>query len=306
MSNGEILEVLVLVLIFASVALLAQMLASGMVRQKRQTQRFNSISTMSPRRRLTGNSPYWLSKVDPSRFGLKADAQRLLRTKLVRAGYFNADAIVIFTLAKFVLLILLPLIGVMAVATMVSHSQTTANAGLVAVLVVIAYYLPRAFVSRRQRLLQDRYRIAFPDLLDMLVVCVNAGLSLDAALDRVTRELGPNDTKLRANLNLMAGEMRAGKSTIEALKDLAERLGLPEARSLTTLLQQSIELGTDVAMALTTFSDEMRDKRMARAEEKAAALPPKLTFPLAAFIFPVVLMVILTPIVLKIMRAAGN
>jgi len=100
--------------------------------------------------------------------------------------------------------------------------------------------------------------------------------------------------------------MRAGKTTAEALRDLAERLGLPEARALATLLQQSIELGTDVATALSTFSDEMRDKRMARAEEKAAALPPKLTFPLAAFIFPVVLMVVLAPVVLKIVKAAGN
>ena len=154
-------------------------------------------------------------------------------------------------------------------------------------------------------MLQDKYRVTFPDLLDMLVVCVNAGLSLEAALNRVMQELGPENAELRANLNLMAGEMRAGRSSVEALKDCAERLGLPEAISLATLLQQSIELGTDVASSLTTFSDEMRDKRMSRAEEKAAALPPKLTLPLGLFIFPVVLIVVLTPVVLRIIRAGG-
>jgi len=307
MSDANILALIVLALVFGGVALVSHVVASGLARQGRLRQRFGSISaTTGPPPRSAAGSPRWLAEVDPRRLGLDAGAERQLRKDLVRAGYFNADAVAIFTIAKWALAILLPLIGIAGLAGFAAHWETTAKAALAAILVLIAYYLPRAFVSRRQRLLQERYRIVFPDFLDMLVVCVNAGLSLDAALDRVTRELGSNEIELRANLDFMAGEMRAGKSTVEALKDLAERLGLPEARSLATLLQQSIELGTDVAMALTTFSDEMRDKRMARAEEKAAALPPKLTFPLAAFIFPVVLMVILTPIVFKIMKAAGN
>ncbi|AMJ62712.1 hypothetical protein AXW83_22575 [Bosea sp. PAMC 26642] len=244
--------------------------------------------------------------MDPGSLGVDANAQRKLRKDLIRAGYFNADAVSIFTIVRWVLLVALPATGAVFIAIFAAHWETTPKVASAAILFILAYYLPRAFVSRRQRLLQDRYRIVFPDFLDMLVVCVNAGLSLDAALDRVTRELGSDAAELRANLDLMAGEMRAGKSTVEALKDCAERLGLAEARALATLLQQSIELGTDIAVALTTFSDEMRDKRMARAEEKAAALPPKLTFPLAAFIFPVVLMVILTPVVLKIMKASAN
>ena len=100
--------------------------------------------------------------------------------------------------------------------------------------------------------------------------------------------------------------MRAGKSTTEALKALADRLGLREARSFAALLHQTLELGTDVAQALTTFSDEMRDKRMSRAEEKAAALPPKLTLPLGLFIFPVVLIAVLAPAVIKVMRIVGH
>jgi tight adherence protein C len=104
----------------------------------------------------------------------------------------------------------------------------------------------------------------------------------------------------------MADEMRAGKSTGEALRALADRLCLREAASFAGLLQQTIELGTDLTQALTVFSDEMRDKRMARAEEKAAALPPKLTLPLGLFIFPVVLIAVLAPAVLRIMHVIAH
>ena len=147
----------------------------------------------------------------------------------------------------------------------------------------------------RQRLLEGRYRLVFPDFLDMLVVCINAGLSLEAALGRVASEMGSSEDELRTNLDLMAGEMRAGKSTSDALRDLAARLGLSEARSLAALLQQTLELGTDLALALTVFADEMRDRRMARAEEKAARLPAIMTVPLILFILPVLFVVILGP-----------
>ena len=245
------------------------------------------------------------SRIDPARLGVDAQGERKLRRDLVRAGFFSQDGVAIFTVMRWIVLVAVPLAALLFLAGVAPSWNGVTKSAFALVVAMIAYYLPRAFLSRRQRLLQDKYRVAFPDFLDMLVVCVNAGLSLDAALDRVGRELGPEDAELKANLDLMAGEMRAGKSAVEALKDCAERLGLPEAKSLVTLLQQSIELGTDVALSLTTFADEMRDKRMSRAEEKAAALPPKLTLPLGLFIFPVVLIVILTPVVMRIMTASG-
>jgi tight adherence protein C len=167
------------------------------------------------------------------------------------------------------------------------------------------YYGPEAYIKRRQRVLQGVYRGIFPDILDMMVVCVDAGLSLNAALERVGSEGSASSRELGMNFALMGAEMRAGRGTMEALQNFADRIGIDEAKSLALLIQQSLELGTDVSQALRTFSDEMRDKRASRAEEKAAALPAKLVIPMGAFIFPVILVVILTPILLKLARSFG-
>lgn len=244
--------------------------------------------------------------IDPARLGIDREAQRALQAELIRAGYFAPNAVAVFGVIRLALLVGLPALGTLALTLGLRTIGLTELVAVAATLFAVAFYLPRAFLSRRQRMLENVYRLTFPDFLDMLVVCINAGLSLEAALDRVGRELGSRDAAFRANLDLMAGEMRAGKSTGDALKALADRLGLPEARSFAALLLQTIELGTDIAQALTTFSDEMRDKRMSRAEEKASALPPKLTIPLGLFIFPVVLIAVLTPAVLRILQAVGR
>ncbi len=303
MSAGTTI-ILVSALIFGSVALAVVTLTNVLAHRGRVRRRFGAVSTAGSAATLDGDARDSRTfEVDPARLGLDAQAQRDLRRGLIRAGFFSPDGVVIFTLARLALLVLLPVIGYLAVAATLTLPGATEKAALALVLLIVAYYLPRAYLSRRERLLQDKYRVTFPDLLDMLVVCVNAGLSLEAALDRAARELGPEDAELRANFDLMAGEMRAGRSTSEALRDCAERLGLREARSFAGLLQQTLELGTDVALALTTFSDEMREKRMSRAEEKAASLPPKLTLPLGICIFPVVLIVVLAPAVLRVMGA---
>jgi tight adherence protein C len=148
-----------------------------------------------------------------------------------------------------------------------------------------------------------RYRQLFPDLLDLMVVCVDAGLSLEAALERISLEMMKQSRALGMNLVLLGAELRAGRSMSEALAALAERLGLDEARSFAAMLRQSIELGTDIAVALRVFSDEMRDRRLLRAEERANQLPVKMTVPLGVFIFPVILMVIMFPLLVQIMAA---
>ncbi|GAC1425111.1 MAG: type II secretion system F family protein [Burkholderiaceae bacterium] len=296
---------IVILLAFGTAALATYVAVDNVLLKHGIRRRFQNI-TMVPHQTLdeaTLSARRYI-RFSPAQLGINLAEQRRLRSTLIHAGFFNQDGVVIYTIGKWVLLGLFPLTGAVVLANL-GRSDALTKITAMFVLLMIAYFLPRAFLSRRQRWLQDKYRVTFPDVLDMLVVCVNAGLSLDAALNRVTQEFGPENAELRANLDLMAGEMRAGRSSVEALKDCAERLGLPEAMSLATLLQQSIELGTDVATSLTTFSDEMRDKRMSRAEEKAAALPPKLTLPLGLFIFPVVLIVVLTPVVLRIIRSGG-
>jgi tight adherence protein C len=155
------------------------------------------------------------------------------------------------------------------------------------------------FIDRKQKRLSRRYLELFPDMLDLLVVCTDAGLSLEAALERVTAEIVKQNRELGLNLMMMSGEMRAGRSTIEALEALAERLMMDEANSFVIVLRQSLELGSDVGTTLRVYSDEMREKRIIRAEETANKLPVKLTFPMGLFIFPVILMVVLLPAVIR-------
>jgi len=158
-----------------------------------------------------------------------------------------------------------------------------------------SFYLDRRIATRRQE-----HQSGFPDFMDLLVVCADAGLSMEAALDRVGRELGVSYPSLCANIHVANLEIRAGSTMIEALEHLAERLGLEEARSFATLIQQSNELGSSIGDALRVYSDEMRDKRMSRAEEKAYALPAKLTVPMMVFLFPVLLIAILCPVIVRV------
>jgi len=303
MDGGPLL--LVSLLVFASIALAihtASGILAGRERVRRRYGGLGSPGVSLEEVELARES--WLD-IDPARLGLDPAARRALRRELIRAGFFAPSAVVIFTLARFAALALVPTLGTGLIVGLLPKAGVAEWLIIAVILLIVALYLPRAYLSRRQRLLEQRYRQVFPDFLDMLVVCINAGLSLDASLDRAARELGDEEAAFRANFDLMASEMRAGKSTTEALRACAERLGLTEAKSFAALLQQTIELGTDVALALTTFSDEMRDKRMSRAEEKAASLPPKLTLPLGLFIFPVVLIVVLAPAVMKVIRVAS-
>src|SRR5260370_21554864 len=136
--------------------------------------------------------------------------------------------------------------------------------------------------------------------LDVWVGGMEAGLSLEGALDRVSGEITRQNRHLGANLQILSAERRAGRSTIDALDSLADRLGLDEARSLSAMLRQSIELGTDVGDALRVFSDDMRDSRLMRAEERANQLPVKMVGPLGLFIFPVILGIAMVPVIIRL------
>ena len=127
------------------------------------------------------------------------------------------------------------------------------------------------------------------------------GSGLEAALERISSEITRQNKALGTNLVLYGAETRAGRSTMDALDSLADRLGLEEARSFAGMLRQSIELGTDISEALRVFSDEMRDRRLLRAEEQANKLPVKMVAPLGACIFPVILMTVMLPVIVRLM-----
>jgi tight adherence protein C len=170
---------------------------------------------------------------------------------------------------------------------------------------LLGFMFPRSIVALQRDGLCDEHRRGFPDFLDLLVICVEAGVGIDSAIERVGTDLASSYPSLSRNLGFMSLEMRAGRATKDALTNLADRLGIEEAKSFATLIQQSEELGSSLVQSLRVYSDEMRAKRLARAEEKAHALPVKLVLPLGLFIFPVILGVTLLPVVLKIYKALG-
>jgi len=148
--------------------------------------------------------------------------------------------------------------------------------------------------------MRQQYRTAFPDFMDLLVVCVEAGLALQPALERIKRELASASPQFSANLHFVGLELRAGSSLSAALESLAKRLDFEEAYSLASLLKQSEELGTSLSAALRVYGEEMRDKRYMRAEALAHALPVKIVLPVGFCIFPVILVVLFLPLIIRI------
>lgn len=228
-----------------------------------------------------------------------------LRQFMNLAGYFGNNAIAFFQVSRLLCAITFGLLTPFVYSTIYPKHPFYAVTAVSLVMTYFGYMLPRSFVSLQRDKLLEEHRIGFPDFLDLLVICVEAGVGMDAAIERIGSELERSYPSLSKNLKFMSMEMRAGRATRDALENLAVRLGIEEAKSFSTLIMQSEELGSSLVQSLRVYSDEMRQKRMARAEEKAQALPVKLVIPLGLFIFPVILGVTLFPIVLKIYKALG-
>jgi tight adherence protein C len=240
---------------------------------------------------------------DERRFGVDNTLRGKLRRDLLRAGFFHSEALNIYIFARIALVVALPTFAYVLMQLFLGEANIVAKLGTLLISLLLAIVGADAYLQRRARILAEGYRKVFPDLLDLLTVCVDAGLSLEASLDRVTGEMAKQSRELGLNLMMVSAEMRAGRGTVEALESLSDRLGLDEARSLVLVLRQSVELGSDVGEALHVFSEEMRQKRLLRAEEMANKLPVKMVLPMGLFIFPVILMVVLLPIMIRLTQA---
>ena len=229
--------------------------------------------------------------------------KRQLRQRLLQAGFLDPRAVAFFFIARLAAAAVLAGVGLLCAPLLLAGGDAMEwMAAWVAGLV--GYFLPSVYVSRRIAARTTEHRTGFPDFMDLLVVCADAGLSMEAALDRVGRELSDSYPSLSANIYMTTLEMRAGRTLSEALEHFGDRLGLDEARSFATLLQQSEELGSSLTEALRVYSDDMRHKRMSRAEEKAHSLPARLSVPLMICIFPVILIVIMLPVYVRFKMAA--
>lgn len=218
-----------------------------------------------------------------------------IRSKLVQAGWFSREAVAVYLGAKAAALIAATVATLFTVPWAISGGGGMAAIAMAAAFAVAAILGPEQVVKARRRKLELEYMEGFPDLLDLLVASVEAGLSLDAAVSRVTDELVRRYPHLAEHMRFLTLELRAGRARKDAWTSFAERLGLDEARSLATMLRQAEEMGTSLGETLAVFSEDMRTKRMLRAEEKAMALPAKLMIPLILFIFPCLMGVLILP-----------
>ena len=240
------------------------------------------------------------------RFGLGQRLSKELRLKLVRAGYFSPRAVRFYVSARVGAVIAAPSLVLLGSAFLLRDLSTLQFVLAAAVSVGVGVLGPDAYLSRRQSWQIAEYRLNFPDLLDLLTVCVTAGLTVEASFERIRDRLMKRSWALGRNIELMGAEMRAGRSSVDALSAFADRLGLDEAASFVAVLRHSVELGGDVATTLREFSEDMRSKRMLLAEKKANELPVKMVIPLALGIFPVILMIVLLPVILKLLRLIGS
>lgn len=244
----------------------------------------------------------FLEKVTESDILGQTDDISPLRRKMIAAGYLSPTAPRLFLVARMVGAVLFPGTYLLFFAS-ISQSTDLANV-IFAVFILLAcgLYLPQTWIAqriaRRERLVIE----GFPDALDLMVVCVEAGLGLDAAFTRVGQELGNAHPILAREFGMVAIELRAGSSREDALRGLADRMGVEDMRAFVALLIQSVKLGSSVSQTLRVFSAEMRDKRMMRAEEKAHRLPVLLSLPLVGFILPVMVGSVLLPAIIVVIR----
>ncbi|TGR27505.1 MULTISPECIES: type II secretion system F family protein [unclassified Mesorhizobium] len=223
-----------------------------------------------------------------------------LEAKLFRAGFYQPSAPLIYTLSR---------LGAVCIGFLVAYAllvrvlppqlpafMAFAGSALFGLACIV---IPAILLDRFENAQKQIYRRGFPDFMDMMITCADAGMSLEAAVERVGAELAGTHKWLGIQLAIMNLQLRAGKPLREALRELADRIGLEEARSLAVLFRQSEELGTSLTEALRVYSDEMRGQRILTAEEKANALPVKMMIPLGLCIFPVVMMVIMLPVIIR-------
>jgi tight adherence protein C len=220
--------------------------------------------------------------------------------KLVRAGYRSPQALQVFYMTKSLLVFALPMLVLIAWrwipdidgSSPLSYAMFASAIGIMGPNIVL-----RKLTENRIKSLRN----GFPDALDLLVVCVESGLGLAAAIQRVADELFVSHPDLAFELSTVNAEIRAGVPREQALRNLADRTSLPDIKGLVGLLVQTMRFGTSVSDALRIYSDEFRDKRMQLAEEQAAKMGTKLVFPLIFCMFPVFFIVSIGPAILSIM-----
>ncbi len=303
--------IVAVVLVFATVALLIY----GVISQ-RQAGADPVAARLAEIKTSTEGSSWWQTRRQQRRpvwervlarlagFLPNADGQESIKDGLIEAGFRGPNAVTTFLGAKILFAAGLPLLFFVAMA---SFRQPIGNTVIWSiVLAVVGFYLPTLWLWQKAGERKLEVTHALPDALDLMVVCVEAGLGLNAAIVKVSQEISLASPVLSTELRQVNNEMKAGINRIDALRALADRTGVADVKSLVAVLVQTDRLGTSVAASLRAQSDSLRVKRRQRAEEAAHKVAVKLVFPLVLCVFPELLLVLLGPGFISIFRALSK
>lgn len=311
--SAEILNYTLLALIFVAVVLGALAIAPMFRRKVNLASRISTIPTVSATQaggsqgqslRTDSTSSIWarlVAEVESRGLSLEDDKAPILKEKLALAGYHQDYAVRAFVLARTVLALVMPVCVYLFLQVSGSTMSSSSQYMAIAFAGIAGLYLPNMVVNHKADNNRTEILNGFPDALDLMLVCVEAGLGIDACFARVGQEvvnLHPRLARLFAGVSL---ELRAGRARADALKNMAKKSGVPEIQSFATLIVQSEKLGASIGQALKVYASEMRESRRMRAEEKAHRLPVLLSVPLVFFLLPTMVGVLGLPAVIQIM-----
>ena len=226
-----------------------------------------------------------------------------MRSLLVEAGYRGEGPYVVFLFFRMVAPLAMLAASAFYVFVLLQLDYPwTVNLGICIAATYLGIYLPNLFVKNKISRRQASINRAFPDALDLMLICVESGMSLETTFQRVSQEVGTQSIELAEELTLATAELSYLSDRRQTFENLAKRVPLDGIKSLCVALQQSEKFGTPLAQTLRVIAQESRDQRMTAAEKKAAALPPKLTVPMIVFFLPVLMVVVLAPAIIQVMQ----
>jgi len=309
--ENQAARISLLALLFIAVALLSYALVGflgerGAIRRRLVSESpSGNESNFAGSLRAKASEGAWMklvNAIEKSGISLIDTKDQALRARLIAAGFNSPGAARAYTLLRLIMVIGLPvlLLGWMWLSG--SRPSMTKLYFFAMAAAVLGLYGPSLFIRIRADRRQQAIINAFPDALDLMLVCVEAGLGLEAAFARVGTEMTTSHPLLAEQLGSVVLELRAGRSREDALRRMADRAGTDEIRAFATLLIQSTKLGSSIAQTLRIYASEMRERRRMRAEEKAHRLPVLLSIPLVACMLPVMIGVLMLPAMIRVIR----
>lgn len=310
-ASSLIIKTLILFGVFTVIGLLAFVVLTVVLRRQDERRALQQLVAASPSQTVSGglrsreNENAWArmaQRIEQAGLSLADSKDDRLSQKLKEAGYRSPSAPRIFTLVRLLLVFALPAIFVILILLMAEPPEFFTIYLVGSGLGLLGLVLPNLVLSAKSDRRKQAIVNGFPDCLDLMLVCVEAGLGIEAAMDRVGREVVMAHPQVSELLSATVLQLRAGASRDEAFRTLAEVAGVDEIRSFSTLLVQSDKLGTSLGNTLRVYAEEMREKRRMRAEEKAHRLPVLISIPLVVFMLPVMIGVLMLPAGIKVVR----